>query len=155
MLQVVEDKESVKVLKECVSLQLQKSADYQNPNSRVKQADYYRRGIDSIYDMLHTKMLRIESLLESARGGKEPNFEGIEDTLKDLINYASFGVSWMRKKMDGQDTEKNIFNETVPKKVTYTAENGMPLTFPLTLDGMYSNTVLNEIYGRGEKVDSD
>src|SRR5665213_2418504 len=33
--------ESVKVLQECIDLQLKKSRDYQNPASTIKQADYY------------------------------------------------------------------------------------------------------------------
>ena len=33
------DKESLKVLKECAELQIKKSNDYQNPNSRIKEAD--------------------------------------------------------------------------------------------------------------------
>jgi hypothetical protein len=34
------EKESIKVLQECAALQIKKSNDYQNPNSRIKQADY-------------------------------------------------------------------------------------------------------------------
>ena len=41
-------KESIKVLQECAEIQDKKSRDYQNPNSRIKQADYYPRGVMSI-----------------------------------------------------------------------------------------------------------
>jgi len=34
-------KESIKVLEECAELQTRKGNDYQNPNSRIQQADYY------------------------------------------------------------------------------------------------------------------
>ena len=44
---MAEVKESIKVLQECAELQLKKSNDYQNPNSRIKQADYYPRGIET------------------------------------------------------------------------------------------------------------
>ena len=37
-------KESLKFLQRCAEIQVKKSNDYQNPNSRVKQADYYPRG---------------------------------------------------------------------------------------------------------------
>lgn len=94
-----EQPESIKVLHECIEVQTKKSRDYQNPNSRVKQADYYPRGIDSIMDMINTKYLRCISLIES---GAAPNHESIEDSLKDMINYASFGVSFLRGKIDGQ-----------------------------------------------------
>ena len=95
----MEEPESVKALQECIDLQIKKGKDYQNPNSRVTQAMYYPRGLDSIMDIIHAKYLRVVSLSES---GTEANFEGIEDSLKDLANYASFGVAWQRGKMQGQ-----------------------------------------------------
>jgi hypothetical protein len=105
-------KESILVLQECAELQSKKSEDYQNPNSNVKQADHYRRGVDSIHDTMHGKMLRAQSLLES---GDAANFESLEDTYKDLINYASFAVSYIRGKMEGQNPELDYLNN--PKNV--------------------------------------
>ena len=104
------DKESVKVLKECIDLQLSKSDDYQNPNSNVVQAMHYRRGVDTIHDIMAQKMLRAQSILESNR---DPNFESLEDTYKDLINYASFAVSYMRGEMDGQSKDRDMFNRKI------------------------------------------
>ena len=94
----INEKESVKVLRECIELQLKKSQDYQNPNSNVVQAMHYRRGVDTIHDIMHGKMLRAQSLIE-ANG--TTNFESLEDTYKDLINYASFAVAYIRGKMEG------------------------------------------------------
>ena len=105
-------KESILVLQECAELQSKKSEDYQNVNSQVKQAMHYRRGVDSIHDTMHGKMLRAQSLLES---GQVNNFESLEDTYKDLINYASFAVSYIRGKMEGQNTELDYLNN--PKDV--------------------------------------
>ena len=105
-------KESILVLQECAELQSKKSEDYQNPNSQVKQAMHYRRGVDSIHDTMHGKMLRAQSLLES---GEASNFESLEDTYKDLINYASFAVSYIRGKMEGQKPELDYLNR--PKNV--------------------------------------
>ena len=105
-------KESIIVLQECAELQSKKSEDYQNPNSNVKQADHYRRGVDSIHDTMHGKMLRAQSLLEP---GDAANFESLEDTYKDLINYASFAVSYIRGKMEGQKPELDYLNR--PKNV--------------------------------------
>jgi hypothetical protein len=106
-------KESEKVLMECIGLQERKSRDYQNPNSTVKQAHHYRRGIDTIHDMLQQKLYRAQSLIESE---ELPNHESLEDTYKDLINYASFAVSYLRGQMEGQDPNRDIFNR-VKKKV--------------------------------------
>jgi hypothetical protein len=101
-------KESIVVLQECAELQSKKSEDYQNPNSQVKQAMHYRRAVDSIHDTMHGKMLRAQSLLES---GQANNFESLEDTYKDLINYASFAVAYIRGKMEGQDPSLDYLNK--------------------------------------------
>ena len=52
-------KESIKVLQECAEIQDRKSRDYQNPNSRIKQADYYPRGVMSIMELINTKTIRL------------------------------------------------------------------------------------------------
>jgi len=106
-------RESVKVLQECVDLQMRKSQDYQNPNSNVTQAMHYRRGIDSIHDIMQGKLYRAQSLLES-NTHTDANFESLEDSYKDLINYASFAVAWLRGKMEGQDPSRDIFNKKKP-----------------------------------------
>jgi hypothetical protein len=116
----VTDNESVKVLYECIELQKKKSLDYQNPNSRIRQADHYPRGVNTIIDMVHQKMTRIYSLLETAElqnnSLNKPNFESIEDSMIDAINYLSFGVSYCRGKMDGQNPDRDMFN----RKKVYT-----------------------------------
>lgn len=107
---------SIVVLDECKAMQLKKAFDYQNPNSNVTQAMHYRRGIDSIFDTMWGKMLRIQSILES---GSNPNFESVEDSFKDLINYASFAVSYSRGAMEGQSPDRDIFNRPKPVKVDF------------------------------------
>jgi hypothetical protein len=104
--------ESVKVLEECIALQIKKSNDYQNPNSTVVQADYYPSGIKTIHDILHAKMLRAKSVMEAMEHDPNygQNFESLEDTMKDLINYASFSVSYMRGKISGQNPDRDVFN---------------------------------------------
>jgi hypothetical protein len=111
------EKESVKVLQECIELQLRKSRDYQNPNSNIVQAMHYRRGVSTIHDMISQKLLRAQSLLEVVEtGGTDvPNFESLEDTYKDLINYASFAVSYLRGKMEGQQDDRDIMNRKTIK----------------------------------------
>lgn len=103
---------SIDVINECVALQIQKAHDYQNPQSRIKQIDYYPRGVLSIMEMIHTKTTRMWSVLEAAENSAgQPNFESLEDSAKDLINYASFFVTYLRKEFDGQDKTKDIFNK--------------------------------------------
>ena len=81
-------KESLKVLKECAEMQTKKSQDYQSQESTVLQAMHYRRGIDTIHDILIGKLQRATSIIES---GNEPNYESLEDTYKD--NNLKFEVS--------------------------------------------------------------
>ncbi len=116
MLVVENERESIKVLDECKALQRQKSLDYQNPASSVKQAQHYRRGIDTIYDMMDQKMIRAKSIIEG--GVMDPQFEKLEDTFKDIINYASFAVSYLRGKMDGQNPKHDQFNKPKPAQFT-------------------------------------
>jgi hypothetical protein len=128
---MTQQRESIKVLQECIDLQVKKSNDYQNPTSTIKQAHYYTRGAASIFDIMHTKMLRIRSVMEAMENDPNynANFESIEDSAKDLINYSSFLVSFMRGKIDGQDLsldflgrpKLNKFEDTVQ---TYLFENG-------------------------------
>jgi hypothetical protein len=107
-------KQSIIVLEECAELQLKKSNDYQNPHSRIRQADYYPRGAASILDIIQAKVLRMYSVIEAMESDPDyvPNFESIEDSGKDLINYSSFLVAWCRGGIDGQDTNRDFLNRS-------------------------------------------
>lgn len=109
-------KESIKVLQECAELQTKKGNDYQNEFSRIKQADYYPNGVSTLLDINHAKMLRMQSVVSAmmADPSYEPNFESIEDSAKDMINYCSFIVAYCRGKMEGQNPNHDFLNR--PKK---------------------------------------
>jgi len=62
-----------------------KAEDYNSGS--VKREDYFPFGHKSFVQMIHTKSLRLVSLVES---GGQPNFEGINDTVVDMANYLSF-----------------------------------------------------------------
>lgn len=105
-------KESIKVLQDAVELQRRKANDYQNPHSSIKQADYYPRGCASILDIMNAKMLRMRSVLEAMENDNtySTNFESLEDSAVDLINYASFFVEYSRGKMQGQQPNRDFLN---------------------------------------------
>lgn len=109
------DKESVMVLRECIDLQLKKSRDYQNPNSSIKQADYYPNGCMTLLDTIQAKVLRMRSVMEAMQNDPSynPNFESLEDSAKDLINYASFFVAYSRGKVDGQKPDRDFLNRRI------------------------------------------
>lgn len=101
---------SANILLEAAELQMKKSQDYQNPLSRVKQVYHYPRGVNTIIDIVQGKVLRMYSVLETMEQGGKINFESVEDSAIDAINYLSFMVSYLRGTMDGQDPERDIFN---------------------------------------------
>ena len=103
------EKESLKVLQECADMQIKKSQDYQSDGSNVTQSMHYRRGVDTIHDVILGKVMRATSLLES---GNSPNYESLEDTYKDLINYSSFFVAYCRDGIPGQNPNNDIFNRS-------------------------------------------
>jgi hypothetical protein len=111
-------KESIRVLEEAKQLQLKKANDYQNPNSNITQADYYPNGCGTILDVINTKVLRMRSVIEAMQHDPnyEPNFESLEDSAVDLINYASFFVEYSRGKMQGQDKSRNFLNRKCRNK---------------------------------------
>lgn len=111
------ERESVTVLRECIELQLTKSRDYQNPNSKIKQADYYPNGVITLLDIIHAKKLRMDSVVAAMQNDPDykPNFESIEDSAKDMINYCSFIVSYCRGKMEGQNPDHDFLNRPSSK----------------------------------------
>lgn len=122
------EKESVKVLKECIDLQLRKANDYQNPSSTIRQADYYPNGCQSIFDSMHAKVLRMRSVMEAMSNDPNytPNFESLEDSARDLINYTSFYVAYMRGKIDGQQPDRDWLNKKNAIKTSHTI-NPVPI----------------------------
>jgi len=112
---------SANILLEAAELQERKGQDYQNPLSRVRQADHYPRGVYTILDTINGKMLRMYSVLETMEAGGKVNFESVEDSAIDMINYASFLVAYMRGDIDGQEPNKDIFNRRVNKATHTTA----------------------------------
>ena len=75
------------LLLEAAALASRKSKDYNGGPSRD---DYFPFGQYSYTQMIHTKALRLQSLTLNE---EEPNFEGIRDTLLDIINYAAFNLN--------------------------------------------------------------
>jgi hypothetical protein len=108
-------KESIKVLQECAELQIKKSQDYNNPDSRVRQEMYYTRGVATLLDIMWGKMLRMYSVVEAMENDIDynPNFESLEDSAKDMINYSSFVVAYLRNGIDGQDGSKDFLGRRI------------------------------------------
>lgn len=69
-------------------LRLTKGEDYNNvPGGRDA---YFPFGHASYVHMLDTKVLRLQSLTRHMGEGRAPNFEGMGDSVVDLLNYGSY-----------------------------------------------------------------
>ena len=86
---------AIEVLHECAELLEKKGKAYNN----VPQAENYPDGLPNIHYMMFTKMKRIESLMKD---NSNNNFEGMDDSCRDLISYTAFFIEFMEGKMDGQ-----------------------------------------------------
>lgn len=75
------------LIKEAADIRFSKGQDY---NSGPTLREYFPFGHLSYAQMLHVKNVRIQGLLCAMQQGRAPNFEGIRDTLKDLVNYTCF-----------------------------------------------------------------
>lgn len=102
---------SANILLEAADIQEKKGQDYNNAVSRVQQADYYQHGVWTLLDTINAKYLRMVSVLESMEAGSSPNFESVEDSALDMINYASFVVAYIRGQVPGQKPDRDIFNK--------------------------------------------
>jgi hypothetical protein len=73
---------------------------------------YYPRGCATITDIMLGKVLRIQSVLEAMEQDPSytPNFESLEDSCVDLINYSSFFVAYMKGGIEGQDPNNDFLN---------------------------------------------
>lgn len=83
---------ALKILEEAAALKQQKSKDYQG--SQFEEEDYFPFGDLSYMQMVHTKYLRMRSVLNSGN----PNFESLEDSLIDMINYCAMWAAYIVNK---------------------------------------------------------
>ncbi len=87
--------EYLALIDDALRLVTAKQEDYQSAASSITLADYFPFGHKSYVQMLHTKVTRLRSLVDK---GGEPNFEGIKDSVNDLINYAVFYLKYLAEK---------------------------------------------------------
>lgn len=100
---------ALEVLEDAKSTMIKKADDYNFPESRVKSADYYPRGLDDLEHMLRIKMLRIMSILDKMKAGNDVEFESLGGTLEDLIVFSAMMIEFSEGKMDGQSQDQDLF----------------------------------------------
>ena len=92
------------ILMQVAELKRRKSEDYQG--SAWTEDDYFPFGHHSFLQMLHTKYLRMRSVVEQ----DNQNFESLADTLRDMIAYAAMYAAWLErneKTFSNPDTSGN------------------------------------------------
>lgn len=100
---------SVTVLFEAMDMQFKKNHDYDSGG--ITRADYFIHGLDSFEYEVNKKWLRLRSVLWLTKRKISLNFESVETSLMDAINYLSFMVAWIRHKLEGQDPLKDLYNQ--------------------------------------------
>lgn len=81
---------AIEIMQEAIALKQRKSQDYQG--GMWSEEDYFPFGHKSYLHMIHTKYLRIRSVAEQ----EDQNFESLEDSLIDMINYCGMYAAWLR-----------------------------------------------------------
>lgn len=74
-----------KVFTEMADILIKKNQMYGNSSMDL--------GLIGIYIHEHDKVMRLRSILERVSSGEKLHFEGIEDTLRDMIGYAVLGLT--------------------------------------------------------------
>lgn len=88
---------------ELQKLREEKGQDYNNiPGGREA---YFPYGHQSYAHMVHTKTLRIQSILNSMGSGRKLNFESLYDSVADLVNYGTYYAEAIRNGLLSGETE--------------------------------------------------
>jgi hypothetical protein len=82
----------LELIEPALQIVVKKHEDYGNEVLGLKT--YFPFGLTSYAQMLHVKSQRLVSL---AKTGQQPNYESLEDTVKDMINYAVFLLDAINK----------------------------------------------------------
>lgn len=102
-------RESVKaILDPMVELLVKKNQDYHGAS--------FDLGITGNLVHIWDKVSRLKNMIENAKNGKQPNFESIEDTYRDLIGYCVIGLHILEgEKNHGEvsvdEFKKNLYDK--------------------------------------------
>lgn len=88
----MQEKEIQEITNEVTQILLKKNEDYGGAS--------FDLGLNGNMVHLWDKIRRYRTLVENAMWGKAPNFETIDDTLKDIIGYAVIGLIISKKQKD-------------------------------------------------------
>lgn len=87
------------ITEDIIQILLKKNADYGGAS--------FDLGLNGNMVHLWDKVRRYRTLVEKNNKGESPNFESIEDTLKDIIGYAIIGQIILNNEKDGTEGSQN------------------------------------------------
>lgn len=96
-------KESVrKIFDEMADILVKKNEDYKGAS--------FDLGLSGNFVHIWDKVSRLKHLLENKQSGKKENFEGMEDTYRDIIGYCVIGLNilYADKMTDEQFVDKKV-----------------------------------------------
>lgn len=85
------------LIQPAIDLVVKKHEDYNNESLLLE--NYFPFEHASYVQMLHIKTLRLVGLTKQQN---KPNFENVQDTVLDLINYAVFYLDYLKGVQDAQ-----------------------------------------------------
>lgn len=107
----------------------EKMAEILKEKNRMYGGASMDTGLPGNYIRLHDKMNRYKKLVNNKYAGKDSSFEGIEDTLRDIIGYATIGLAILNAQGKGDPLIKlprNKSNIPLGGEDIDTREEGRP-----------------------------
>lgn len=87
----------LELIQPAIDIVVKKHEDYNNESLGLK--NYFPFGDQSYVQMLHVKSQRLVGLTQS---GAVANFESVNDTVLDLINYAVFYLKFLKDEQNAK-----------------------------------------------------
>ena len=98
------------IMKRAMRLKDMKSQDYQGSNFR--EDEYFPFKDQSYAHMIWTKTLRMMNIINVMH----PNYESLEDTLLDLINYSAMYAAHIENEKTNKEKQKELWTgEQLPE----------------------------------------
>ena len=132
------EKNLKEITDDVIQILLKKNVDYGGAS--------FDLGLNGNMVHLWDKIKRYRTLVENQNKGLEPNFESVQDTLKDIMGYAIIGLLIL-------DDDKYIIG-LVAKFTKLLSENGFLSMIRMTPDDIYFRSLSVDALEYGEKTEN-
>lgn len=128
------------LIAETLELLVKKTQDYNADKDLTNfkiddpRDEYFPLGAASYIQMIWTKVMRIKNVAAKIAQGGTPHFDGLEDSLKDIVAYSCFFYSYL----DQKTKEKKAKEE---QNKTYFVSSNNVNDFNIPLSNSFTNFV--------------